>query len=120
MSILEVLLFSLVFVALAFPLAYCVRRVSRNRLMFVAAVFGFQFMLELLLVAAALPVFAFSIHGLPQLQAFGIQLDGYAALSEFLMNHGWWLLHCVLLFTLPILVHRRYRRHFAAAKPALQ
>ena len=120
MSILEGLPYLLAVVAVVFPVAYCARRVSRNRLMFVAMVFGFQFMLESLLFAAVLPAIVFTVYGVPQLQAFGIQLNSYAALSEFLVDHGWWLVHGVLLFTLPVLVHRRYRRYFAVARPAVE
>lgn len=76
-------------------------------------VFSWFCLFQVLLSAAALPVIAFNIHGLPQLQAFGIHWPVYSSLSALLHAYGWLLLHSALLLVLPSVIHRRYRRHFA-------
>lgn len=113
MPMLEIVLVVLALLALLFPVAYCFFRRLSNKLLFVCAVFGAQLIIQLLLSAAALPAIAFNIHGLPQLEAFGIHWPMYASLAGFLHQYAWLLLHSALLLALPFLMHRRYRRHFA-------
>lgn len=117
---LEVVLIVLALLAMLFPVAYCFHRRLSHKLLFVCAVFGAQFIIQVLLSAAALPVIAFNIHGLPQLQAFGIHWPVYSSLSAVVAAYGWLLLHSLLLLILPLVIHRRYRRHFAptSSQPA--